>query len=52
MSDADGHDAVPGVGAHPIEALPLVERAGAYESELEKLRGALESTDTELDFGA
>lgn len=52
MSDAGGHETEPEVEAHPIESLPLVERAAAYESELEKLRGALEGTDTELDFGA
>lgn len=38
--------------SHPIEELPLPERAAAYEHELEQLRGVLDGTDTELDFGA
>ncbi|KAB1643872.1 hypothetical protein [Gulosibacter chungangensis] len=37
---------------HPIEELPLQERAAAYEHELEQLRGVLDGTDSELDFGA
>ncbi|MGO1544268.1 MAG: hypothetical protein ACTHXA_07990 [Gulosibacter sp.] len=42
----------PAEQAHHIEELPLGERAAAYDSELERLRNALEGTDDELDLGA
>lgn len=55
MSDASSHDgdvARESMERHPIEELPLNERAAAYEHELETLRGALDGIDTEQDFGA